>query len=145
MCRDCNYLDLLGRAGLGVTEHRLRILETIGNADNPLSAGEIFTIVGSNHSINRVTVYRILDNLVDHGLVQRLSSGGRSFFYGLAPNAFHSPHPHFYCQTCGRMNCLAPETISMDMQGLRTISGKIQNIEVRIDGVCRQCLNGQQR
>lgn len=144
MCEACNYLDLLHRAGLSVTEHRLRILKTIGNAAHPLSVREIHTIVDRNRSINRVTVYRILDNLVDHDLVQRISSSGRSFFYGLAPNAMHSPHPHFYCRTCGRMNCLAPETIDMDMQGFKKkFGGKIQNIEVRIDGVCRQCLNGQ--
>ena len=144
MCQACNYRDLLHDSGLGVTEHRLRVLEAIGNAANPLSARQIYAIVGGDQAINRVTIYRILDHLVDHGLAQRISSSGRSFFYGLAPNAFHSPHPHFYCRACGRMNCLAPESISMDMQGLeKTFAGKVQNIEVRIDGVCRKCLNSQ--
>jgi Fur family ferric uptake transcriptional regulator len=141
MCTACNYQDLLERSGLGATQHRLQVLKTIGNAAQPLSAVEIHTLVSQDHPINRVTVYRILDNLVDHGLAQRISSAGRAFFYGLAPNAIHSPHPHFYCIQCGRMDCLQPESIAMDTGMLvNQFPGVIQSIEIRVDGVCRQCL-----
>ncbi len=141
MCQQCNYIDLLKQAHLGATDHRLRILEVIGNNTSPLSAQEIFSTVQRSQSINRVTVYRILDTLVQRGLVERLS-GGRAFFYGLAPNAFHDPHPHFYCKQCGHLDCLQPESISMDLEAFKRIfAGQIENVEVRVNGVCRKCLH----
>ncbi len=140
MCEQCNYSQMLLSAGLTPTSHRVRVMEVIGNNTSPLSAQEIHDTVQRNHSINRVTVYRILDSLVESGLVDRIS-GGRASFYGLAPNDNHQPHPHFYCRQCGRMNCLNPRSISMDISSFeRVFPGKINNVEVRVDGICKNCL-----
>lgn len=141
MCRQCDYNHLLKQAGLETTEHRLRVLEVIGDNDYPLSAREIHETIQQNQTINRVTIYRILDTLVGKGLVDRLSSGNRAFFYGLAPNEHHAPHPHFFCRRCGRMDCLRPETIVMDMAALKqAYPGRIENVEVRVDGICKKCM-----
>ena len=95
-------------------------------------------------SINRVTVYRILDLLVDHGLLERISTGGRAFYYGLAPSDHHPSHPHFYCKSCGQMDCLNPESLRVDMEDfIRTFPGQIDKVEVRIDGICKNCGNKQ--
>ena len=141
MCHQCDYADLLKVCQLGVTQRRLRLLEVIGNRNPPLSAAEIYKTLKPSTAINRVTVYRILDLLVDHGLVQRLSGGGRSYVYGLAPNEYHPAHPHFYCKSCGHMQCLTPQSLSIDTQAMQhTFRGLIQNVEVRVDGVCKTCL-----
>ncbi len=143
MCHQCNYNHLLEKAGLEITDHRLQVLKVIGNTTSPLSAKEIQEKVQSTRAINKVTIYRILDALVRKGLVDRLSSGNRAFFYGLAPNDHHAPHPHFFCRQCGRMNCLRPESITMDLDSLkRGFPGQIENVEVRVDGICSKCLNG---
>ena len=126
---------------MGVTGHRLRVLEVIGENNFPLSAGEIYETLARNESIDRVTVYRILELLVERGLIERLSTGGRSFHYGLAPNDHHRSHPHFYCKQCGRMACLAPESLSIDPGPLnKTFPGRIDRIEVRVDGICSRCM-----
>ena len=141
MCHQCDYADLLKACRLGVTQRRLRLLEVIGNRNAPLSAGEIYRALQHRTAINRVTVYRILDLLVDRGLVQRLSGGGRSYVYGLAPNKYHPAHPHFYCKSCGHMQCLTPQSLSIDTQPMQiTFKGLIQNVEVRVDGLCKTCL-----
>jgi Fur family ferric uptake transcriptional regulator len=140
MCRQCDYRKLLRQAGLEPTGHRLHVLEVIGDNTHPLSAQEIFETVRRSRSINRVTVYRILQTLVEHGLVNRIS-GGRAFFYGLAPNALHAPHPHFFCLRCGRMDCLWPESIGLELNEFqRVFPGQIEYVEVRVDGVCKECL-----
>jgi Fur family transcriptional regulator, ferric uptake regulator len=140
MCQNCDYRKLLLQAGLDATDHRLRVLEIVGDNTHPLSAQEIFETARRGRSINRVTVYRILQTLVELGLVSRIS-GGRAFFYGLAPNARHAPHPHFYCLRCGRMDCLWPESIALELDAFeRIFPGKIENVEVRVDGVCKECL-----
>jgi Fur family ferric uptake transcriptional regulator len=141
MCHQCDYSELLKACDLGATRNRLRVLEVIGSHNFPLSAAEIYKTIGHNNSINRVTVYRILDLLVTHGLVQRLSGGGRSFVYGLAPSDYHPAHPHFYCKSCGHMECLKPQSLHVDTKPMqRTFAGLIENIEVRVDGVCHTCL-----
>ncbi len=140
MCEQCNYNEMLSSAGLSPTSHRIRVMEIIGNNTSPLSAQEIYDTVQRNQPINRVTVYRILDSLVQNGLVDRIS-GGRASFFGLAPNDHHQSHPHFYCRQCGRMNCLNPRSISMDITSFeRIFPGKIDNVEIRVDGVCKNCL-----
>ena len=141
MCHQCNYNELLTSADLEPTANRLRVLEIVGNNSFPLSAGDIFKTLERSSSINRVTVYRILDLLVEHGVVERISSGSRAFYYGLAPNECHQPHPHFYCKRCGKMDCLSPESLSIETEPLwRTFPGQIDKVEVRVDGVCKDCL-----
>ena len=146
MCQQCDYAELLKARQLGVSANRLRILEIIGNTSTPISAGDIFRTLKCNISINRVTVYRILDLLVERGLVQRLSGGGRSFLYGMAPNDYHPAHSHFYCKSCGHMECLKPQSLNVDTQPLQqNFAGLIQNVEVRVDGVCQTCLQSEKR
>jgi Fur family ferric uptake transcriptional regulator len=141
MCNQCNYEHLLDSAGLDATDNRIRVLEVIGNNSYPLSAADIYNTLGRNGSINRVTVYRILDLLVEHHLVDRISTGGRAFYYGMAPNANHRPHPHFYCTRCGQMDCLTPDSLNVDSGDLwKTFPGRIDKVEVRVDGICKNCM-----
>jgi len=146
MCHQCNYANLLEASGLTSTPKRLQVLEVIGTNNSPLSAQQIFDTLQRTNTINRVTVYRILDILVERELVDRINSGGRSFVYGLAPNDNHPAHPHFYCKNCGNLECLNPESLNVDMQSMqRTFPGLIENVEVRVDGVCKNCLRSEKR
>ena len=141
MCNQCNYENLLNTALLDATDNRLRVLQVIGNNSYPLSAADIFNTLERSCSINRVTVYRILDLLVEHALVDRISTGGRAFYYGMAPNAHHHPHPHFYCKRCGHMDCLTPNSLNVGSGGLwQTFPGRIDKVEVRVDGICKNCM-----
>lgn len=141
MCHQCNYSEMLISADVETTKNRLHVLEVVGNNQFPLSADDIFKTLERSSSINRVTVYRILDLLVDHGIVERLSTGGRAAYFGLAPNDHHQPHPHFYCKNCGQMDCLNPESLNVDTDPLwQTFPGRIDKVEVRVDGVCKNCL-----
>ncbi|MGD8705839.1 MAG: transcriptional repressor [Syntrophobacterales bacterium] len=140
MCHRCDYEGLLKHSGLGHTVNRLRVLEIIGNRSHPPSAQEIIDELNKSHEVNRVTVYRILELLVEKRLVERISAGDRSFRYGLAPNANHQPHSHFYCLECREMKCLSPDQINLDTQPLtRSFLGLIERVEVRFDGICEGC------
>jgi Fur family transcriptional regulator, ferric uptake regulator len=141
MCHQCDYRKMLASSDLEATENRLHVLEVVGNNRFPLSAADIFSTLERSTSINRVTVYRILDLLVDHEIVERLSTGGRAAYYGLAPNEYHKAHPHFYCKSCGQMDCLNPESLSVDTNPLwKTFPGRIDKVEVRVDGICKNCI-----
>jgi len=141
MCDRCDYQRLLTSGGVESTPNRLRVLEVIGANTGPLSAPEIFAALNRTAGINRVTVYRILHLLASKNLVERLSGGGRRLVYGLAPNQNHPAHPHFRCRTCGGLQCLHPGSLKVDLRGIkRSFTGKIQGVEVRVDGICKNCL-----
>ncbi len=142
MCHQCNYKQMLSASDLDLTENRYRVLEVIGNNTYPLSAGDVFKTLKRNSSINKATVYRILDLLVEKGLIDRLSAFGRASYYGLAPNDNHLPHPHFFCKICGRVDCLNPDSLEIDFSQLwKTFPGEIEKVEARVIGVCKECLN----
>lgn len=141
MCNQCNYEAMLTTACLAPTANRMRVLEVIGNNSFPLSASDIYQTLDRIRSINRVTVYRILDLLVDHGIIERLSTAGRATYFGLAPNDFHQPHSHFYCKSCGQMDCLNPNSLQVDTTPFqKTFPGRIDKVEVRVDGICKNCM-----
>ena len=144
MCDRCDYGSLLQARDLECTLNRMRILEIIGDSPYPLSAQEVFALASRGQNINRVTVYRILDLLVEKRLLERMSAGDRSFRYGLAPNANHRRHAHFYCTGCGKMECLSPGSPVVDMAPLEsTFPGTIERVEIRLDGICETCLEQQ--
>ena len=146
MCQQCNYSGMLESHGLSGIPNRLRVLEIIGNSSSPLSAQEIYETLGRTHDINRVTVYRILDLLVERKLIDRISTGTRAFHYGLAPNTNHPPHPHFYCRHCGTIECLSPQSLDLKMESLkRTFTGVIEKTEIRLDGTCKNCLKQRKK
>ena len=145
MCYQCDYALLLENSGLSSTPNRLKVLEVIGNNNYPLNPREIIDLLSRTTNINRVTVYRILDLLVEKKLIDRINSGGRSFHYGLAPNEHHQPHPHFYCRKCGSMECLNPESLHLDINPLnRTFPGLIDNVQVCLEGICKNCLKNEE-
>lgn len=140
MCHQCNYEKMLSEVNIEATTNRVRVLEVLGNNSYPLSTNDIYKILERSSTINRVTVYRILDLLVENGVVERISTGGRAFYYGLASNAHHKPHPHFFCKNCGQMECLSPDSIIVDPKPLwNTHPGRIDKVEIRVDGICKNC------
>lgn len=141
MCHLCDYEKLLSDVGLDITGNRLRVLEVVGNNNYPVSADDVYRTISRTDDINRVTVYRILGLLEGKRVIDRLSTSGKSFYYGLAPNSHHQPHAHFYCKSCGRMDCLSPESINVDTSPLgKIMPGRIDKVEIRIDGICGNCL-----
>jgi Fur family ferric uptake transcriptional regulator len=141
MCQRCNYSEMIIDMGLDPTPNRVRVMEVIGNNPSPLRAQDIFTTLSRTADINRVTVYRILDLLVERGLVERLSPGGRSLAYGMAPNQNHPAHPHFNCKNCGALHCLQPDSLKVDITDIeRSFAGEVRRVSVQVDGICRNCL-----
>ena len=141
MCERCNYAEMLKGHGLYPTPLREVVLRSIGEVSRPLAAVEIKAAVRHEMSINKVTLYRILDLLVDRGLVKRLSAGDRAFRYGMGETRHHPDHPHFLCSRCGVMECLGPDMLPAGIKKFQT-KGKriIKHVDVRFEGVCEKCL-----
>lgn len=140
MCKNCDYVEMLQSHGLEPTPLREAVFKSIGQESKPLSAVEIIVSIRRRRSINKVTLYRILDLLVEKGLVKRLSAGDRAFRYGMGENRHHPNHPHFLCTECGVMECLDHKFLPVDIEKYRNKGRRIiKHVDVRFDGICERC------
>lgn len=131
---------LLEEAGLNPTLNRLLVLATIRDSDHPLAAAEVHKRLLREHTVNRVTVYRILDLLAEKGVVNRISSGERAAMYCLRQGRWRGGHSHFHCLRCGEVQCIdnADLRFNEDRVG-GSLSLEISNVDLRLDGVCAGC------
>jgi Fe2+ or Zn2+ uptake regulation protein len=135
----CNFQAVLVRCRLRPTALRLQVLETLGSADRAWQAREVLDAIRARRRVNKVTVYRILDDLVRLGLVRKLPAAGGVAHYELACE-HHPPHPHFQCQACGELQCLEPvplEHLWRELKG--PLGNRVDRLEIRVAGLCRRC------
>ncbi len=144
MCESCDYPRLLAEAGLRATPRRLAVLDCLGRAGRPLSAGEVHRRVRPRQPLDRVTAYRVLEDLGRAGLVARIEAGPRGRRYHLLNPPRHPAHPHFYCTVCGRLLCLEAGVVKLDLARLAgEFPARVENLSVSLEGVCPQCLARQ--
>ena len=138
----CDFRQWLAGQGLKLTAVRLAVLEILGVARRALRAGEILEAIRLKRRVNKVTVYRILEDFCRRGIVRRLSLEGRVSHYELACE-HHPPHPHFQCSTCREIQCLDPAPLSRmwtELQG--PLGNRADHIDIRVEGLCRKCREG---
>lgn len=134
--------ELLRKAGIEPTACRLRVLEAIAASPAPLQAQEILDTFPQGRAMNRVTLYRILDLLVERELVWRHSGGDRVFRYCLAGRA-NAVRCHFYCTSCREMRCLPTSRVPAEVARLEQEGAlEVHTVEIRLDGVCEECRGG---
>ncbi len=135
----CDFRQWLARQGLKLTAVRLAVLEILGAAPRALQAKEILEAIRGRRRVNKVTVYRILEDFTQRGMVRRLSLDGRVSHYELACE-HHPPHPHFQCQTCREVQCLEPVPLARvwaELQG--PVGNRADHIDIRVKGLCHKC------
>jgi Fur family ferric uptake transcriptional regulator len=97
------FAEYLKARGKRVTRQRLLILQQVFSHHDHFDADELMTHLEeaiARRSLSRPTVYRTLGELVDAGLLRKMSLGGRSVFehdYG------YPSHDHLYCQVCNTL------------------------------------------
>jgi len=132
-------VEALDRAGYRLTAPRLAVADLIVEHDGHFTAIDLAAAArGRQLGISRATLFRVLDLLVELGVVERLDlPNGAHTYVPCAP----AHHHHVVCSRCGR-------TAEVDDAGL---TGAVREIErqsgFRIDthrlelfGLCRHCL-----
>jgi Fur family ferric uptake transcriptional regulator len=126
---------LIRRAGARATPARIRVLLLLRAAPTALTHHEIEQALG-DLAIDRVTLYRVLDWLVESGLANRTTDAQRVFRFSAASNGEHAAHAHFCCNDCGRVFCLdSPPPLPPSLpQGF-----SVSRIELELRGRCAEC------
>lgn len=89
--------------------------------------------------VGRASVYRVLDLLVQHRLVQRLDMGeGVARYEVMRPDGEH--HHHLVCGTCGRFVPFHDAALERAIDRLGTRLGfAVEDHEVVLHGACDRC------
>ncbi len=130
--------ELLEHCGVAATENRLLVVRALSGADHPQTPLELLAQLSGR--MNRVTLYRILELLVERGVVARHNAGERAFRYCLGRGV--TGHSHFHCTRCGATQCLDSALLEPGLS--RILSGlpmRVDMAEVTLGGVCEGCLN----
>ena len=93
-----------------------------------------------NSKLNKTTIYRVLENLVDDGILHTFIGQDGIKWYAMCNNCTKSKHedlhPHFECIECGEIDCLKTEVIIPEIQNRKILSSQIL-----IQGMCEKCIN----
>lgn len=125
-------------AGLRATPARIAALQLLRRSSSPLTHSEVTErLAGSG--VDRVTVFRNLNDLVEAGLLRRAELGDHVWrFEAINLNSGHgSAHPHFLCVDCGSVSCLGDVVLTASSQRATAKVGEA--IEILIRGHCNDC------
>lgn len=141
------FNNLLSRKGLRVTDTRLKVLHTLGNARSALSHQEISDSVGL---IDRVTLYRILHTFEQKQIIHRVATVDRQTRFALClngekPDSISIDHAHFECDICHRIYCLPKTKVSINTNMPGKNGFQITGREIRLHGVCPDCAKTEKK
>lgn len=130
--------QLLRERGARVTPARLRVLALLRGATRALSHRDVELALSTDTPVDRVTLYRVLDWLVEQGLAHKIADEQRVFRFSASDKADlpHEAHAHFVCDDCGKVFCLdeiLPETPPLP-DGFATTQ-----VEYAVHGHCAAC------
>lgn len=128
--------DLLQSARLRRTKSRVSVLEVLIDSKRPLTQDEMGEKLGKNRP-NKVTIYRILENLLEAGIIHRAFLQDRSWHFEMADKCSDQQcHPHFTCVKCEQTHCLTDAIVPMAKSPKGFV---IQHQQVQLRGLCPEC------
>jgi Fur family ferric uptake transcriptional regulator len=126
------------------TRQRRVIVEEVFSGHDHFDADDLIDQLRrtrAEEKVSRSTVYRTLEDLVDAGLLRKMTLKGRTVFehdYG------YPQHDHLHCQKCDRLI----EFHSDELEAIRAAVGRENKFRVTghrfiITGICSECQNSR--
>jgi Fur family ferric uptake transcriptional regulator len=131
----------LAARGIRLTRQRRVLLQVMETARRHLDAGEILDRAQKiDPEITRVTVYRTIDLLKRHGLIDELDllhlRGDRHFYESHGPR----DHIHVACMRCGKVREVESELYEeLKKQISRDTGIEITVSRTEVGGICADC------
>jgi len=129
----------LKKAGLKITIPRVKILQILENAQlHHLSAEDVYRVLlESGDDIGLATVYRVLTQFEEAGLVIRHNFAEGHFVFELDHGTHHD---HLVCVKCGQVEEFVDPVIEERQQYVASQAGyTITDHSLNIYGICRAC------
>lgn len=132
---------LLKTAKLRRTPVRAGVLDVLSKSSRPLGAVEVLEKLPPY--TDAVTVYRTLNTFTTKKMIHRIRGEDRVWRYALGDDhqSAQHLHPHFVCESCGKVECLrdthVPATLLEKMQ--LSPKYKLSHAEIVLHGTCAKC------
>lgn len=130
----------LRERGLRLTTQREAVCEAVFGCPGHICAEHILEHVTAHHPhlrMNKTTVYRALDLLMEMGLIIEHKCGDGRAQYEPASRGRHS---HLICRRCGQLLDLEESVAVTFREGLRALHGfQVELESYPIFGVCASC------
>lgn len=127
--------QLIRGTGARATPARIRVLRLLQETPTALAHNEIELSLAPA-PLDRVTLYRVLDWLVESGLAHKSADNQRVFRFSAASPGEHKAHVHFRCEQCGSVFCVdaSPPPIPNLPEGFT-----VSRLDVDLRGRCARC------
>ncbi|HLI32276.1 MAG TPA: transcriptional repressor [Solirubrobacteraceae bacterium] len=131
---------LLRSAGFRGGGARSALLALLARESCALTVPEIEGALSrSGRAVSRASIYRILDQLIELGLVVRVATAGTTARYERAREG-SAHHHHLFCEQCGAVRPFADMALERAISALSerlpyTVSGH----EIQLWGTCMRC------
>ncbi len=93
------FKELLQVKGYRVTPLRIALLTFLSHSKKPLTAVDIKNEM--TYSMDKVTLYRALEDFTDSKIVAKINLQGTSTYYEFMHKDHH--HHHIICEKCGKI------------------------------------------
>ena len=132
-------LAALRAEGKRITQPKRAVVRVLVEASDHLTADMITTAVqGFVDDISPSTVYRILEELEEFGLVEHTHAGHLAASYHLAGR----DHGHVTCEQCNVTYEVPNELFDRFSRELRLATGfQLDRHHVALSGLCEECAN----
>src|ERR1700679_2092653 len=132
--------DRLAVAGYRRGGARRELLELMGGQPCALSAFEIEDrLAAGPRRVSRASIYRILEELGDPGLIQRAEVGAGITRYEPI-RSDHDHPPHLVCDLCGRLEPFTDQALERAVaQASERVDLNVSEHEIVLHGTCRDC------
>jgi len=125
---------------MGVTRQTKKVKTLVEIFESNKNAISVVDLVKRlENEMNKTTVYRILDKLMDDGFVHSFVGKGGLKWYAKCQNCscdtHNDVHPHFQCKVCGSVKCL-----SVKFKLPLIEDHQIESINLLMSGVCNKCV-----
>jgi len=122
---------------LKATGHRLALLEAIQKYKSAMPYSEIQRAM---KSMDRVTLYRNLENLTRNGVIHKAFQESNEVYYAICGSGCSSvqhnhEHVHFKCVQCEEVTC---EQITKKVN-FSIPHHKISSVSIHLEGYCKNC------
>jgi len=129
--------EMIRHTGDRITSGRIRVLGILLAEKQAISHHEIEERMGDNNTLNRVTLYRILEWLNKKGLAHRVISGDRKWRFRTNIYTGLHQHAHFKCSRCTTVICLSD--IKTQYSCPLPPGYQSQEVELTVKGLCAEC------
>ena len=118
------------------TEQKRVILSALMLADHPTASELYERIREDNPHLSRATVFRVLGQFADDGVIRKLNLLGSDTRF----DARTTPHAHCHCVKCGRVTDVFEGDFGPVLSSQEVAGYKILSTEIEFNGLCPDCL-----